>query len=105
MVFASIDCDRQGFYDEFHGSQYRNTEDLFSAELAQKYHINKYPTLKLFRYGQVSKREYRGQRSPDAIEEFIKQQLDPAIKDFVSNEDLEARIEVKNIQTFIVGLV
>ena len=35
------------------------------AELAQKYRISKYPTIKVFRYGIEMKKEYRGTRSPE----------------------------------------
>ena len=37
--------------------------------IASKYHITKYPTLKIIRNGEVSKKEYRGQRSADAFVE------------------------------------
>ncbi len=30
--------------------------------IAVKYHVNKYPTLKLYRHGVMTKREYRGAR-------------------------------------------
>ncbi|CAF3744124.1 unnamed protein product [Rotaria sp. Silwood1] len=35
--------------------------------IATKYHVNKYPTLKLFRHGIMTKREYRGARQVDAF--------------------------------------
>lgn len=41
VVWASVDCDR-------------------NPTVAQRFSVNKYPTLKLFRNGQLSKREYRG---------------------------------------------
>ena len=51
------------------------------ANLAKKYHISKYPTLKLFRGGQLAKREYRSQRSKDAFVSHIRDNLkDPVIK-------------------------
>lgn len=37
--------------------------------------INKYPTLKLYRYGVLVKKEYRGARTVEAFEQFIKDQL------------------------------
>ena len=48
---------------------------LFAADIAQRFHVSKYPTLKLVRYGELVKREYRGQRSVEAISEFIRDQL------------------------------
>lgn len=53
----------------------------FSDEVSQKYHISKYPTLKLFRHGRLAKREYRSQRSKDAFIQFIREQLkDPVVQ-------------------------
>ncbi|PIK43820.1 putative endoplasmic reticulum resident protein 44 [Apostichopus japonicus] len=62
VVLAAVDCDRE-------------------PEVSQKYHISKYPTLKLFRNGRLAKREYRGQRSKDAFVQFIREQLvDPVVQ-------------------------
>lgn len=62
VVLAAVDCDRE-------------------PEISQKYHISKYPTLKLFRNGRLAKREYRGQRSKDAFVQFIRDQLvDPVVQ-------------------------
>ncbi|XP_072034842.1 endoplasmic reticulum resident protein 44-like [Amphiura filiformis] len=50
------------------------------SEIAKKYHISKYPTLKLFRNGRLAKREYRSQRSKDAFVSFIQEQMkDPIV--------------------------
>jgi endoplasmic reticulum resident protein 44 len=56
VSFGRIDCDREG-------------------DLAARFHVSKYPTLKLFRYGSLVKREYRGQRSSDALADHIRTQL------------------------------
>ena len=61
---------------------------FFPAEIAQKYHISKYPTLKVFRNGEIQKREYRGQRSPDALANFVKEQLKDPVKEFTSMAEL-----------------
>jgi len=45
------------------------------ASIAAQYQVSKYPTLKLFRYGQPTKREYRGQRSVTSIASFVEDQL------------------------------
>lgn len=45
------------------------------GELAGRFHVSKYPTLKLFRFGSLVKREYRGQRSASALASFIRTQL------------------------------
>ena len=54
---------------------------LFPVAIASQYRISKYPTLKLFRNGQMVKKEYRGQRSADALANFIREELkDPVIE-------------------------
>ncbi|KRT83424.1 Thioredoxin [Oryctes borbonicus] len=63
VVMAKVDCDRE-------------------SSVATRFHITKYPTLKLIRSGQPAKREYRGQRSLEAFETFIKNQLEDPIKEF-----------------------
>lgn len=70
------------------------------SSVAQKFHITKYPTLKIVRNGQTSKKEYRGQRSADAFVEYVKKQLEDPIKEFASLKDLETLDEKKRI---IVG--
>lgn len=70
------------------------------TSIATKYHITKYPTLKIIRNGQIAKKEYRGQRSADAFLEFAKKQLEDPIKEFVSLKDLETLDDKKRI---IVG--
>lgn len=69
VVLAGVDCDRE-------------------PEISQKYHISKYPTLKLFRNGRLVKREYRGQRSKDAFVQFIKEQLVDPVVQLSSPEDV-----------------
>ena len=45
------------------------------ASLAELYHVSKYPTLKLFRYGRPVRAEYRGQRSVDGLVTYLTDQL------------------------------
>ncbi|XP_077431122.1 endoplasmic reticulum resident protein 44 [Vanacampus margaritifer] len=70
VVFARVDCDQH-------------------SDIAQRYRISKYPTLKLFRNGMMMKREYRGQRSVAAIADFIRQQQVDPVKEFQSLEELK----------------
>ncbi|RUS73896.1 hypothetical protein EGW08_018347 [Elysia chlorotica] len=70
IVFAKVDCDREG-------------------TLAARYRINKYPTLKIFRGGVMMKKEYRGQRSVDALVQFAKDEARPAIQDVDSLDQLK----------------
>lgn len=65
VVFARVDCDQH-------------------SDIAQRYRITKYPTLKLFRNGMMMKREYRGQRSVAAIADFIRQQQVDPVKEMHS---------------------
>ena len=63
--------------------------DKGGADLGQKYNINKYPTMKLFRSGVVSKKEYRGARSSDAFAEYIQDQLRTKITVFENLPQLD----------------
>lgn len=61
-----------------------------AADIAQRYRITKYPTLKLFRNGMMMKREYRGQRSVVAIADFIRQQQVDPVKELHSLEEVNS---------------
>lgn len=69
VVFGKVDCDKEG-------------------GIATRFHISKYPTLKVIRNGQPAKREYRGQRSVEAFVEFVKKQLADPIKEFNTLQEL-----------------
>ena len=60
-----------------------------SDKIATEYKIQKYPTLKLFRHGRAMRREYRGQRSTEAIVEFIKHQFAEPVQMLNSLDDLD----------------
>lgn len=70
VAFGKVDCDGE-------------------AGIATTYHISKYPTLKLFRNGQIVKREYRGQRSMQALVDFIKGQVEDQIKTHPTMDELD----------------
>jgi endoplasmic reticulum resident protein 44 len=78
VVMAKVDCDKE-------------------QTVASRFHISKYPTLKVLRNGQPTKREYRGQRSSDAFLEFVKKQLEDPIKEFHNLRDLETLDTKKRI--------
>jgi endoplasmic reticulum resident protein 44 len=42
--------------------------------------INKYPTLKMYRFGVLVKKEYRGARNVQAFEEYLQDQLVSKLK-------------------------
>ncbi|XP_055586662.1 endoplasmic reticulum resident protein 44 [Uranotaenia lowii] len=70
VVMGKVDCDKEN-------------------SVASRFHISKYPTLKVIRNGQPTKREYRGARTVDAFVDFIKKQLEDPIKEFHHLKDLE----------------
>lgn len=69
VVMGKVDCDKE-------------------SSVASRFHITKYPTLKLIRNGQPAKREYRGQRSTEAFVEFIDNQLEDPVKEFFDLAEL-----------------
>lgn len=81
VVMGKVDCDKE-------------------TSIATRFHITKYPTLKVIRNGQPAKREYRGQRSTEAFTEFIKKQLEDPIKEFHSIKDLT---ELESNKRIIIG--
>ncbi|XP_064646492.1 endoplasmic reticulum resident protein 44-like [Lineus longissimus] len=81
VVFAKVDCDNQ-------------------PTISQQYKVSKYPTLKLIRHGQALKREYRGQRSSEALQQFIREQLKDPIKYHDSLDQLD---NIDNKKRNIIG--
>lgn len=69
VVMGKVDCDKEN-------------------SVATRFHITKYPTLKVIRNGQPAKREYRGQRSTDAFVTFIKKQMEDPVKEFHNLREL-----------------
>jgi len=69
VAIGKVDCDREG-------------------NLAASNNVNKYPTLKLYRYGVAIKKEYRGARSVEAFLNYIKDQIADPIKEVNSLPDL-----------------
>ncbi|CAB3373589.1 Hypothetical predicted protein [Cloeon dipterum] len=70
VLLAKVDCDAEG-------------------SIATRFHITKYPTLKILRNGQVTKREYRGQRSAEALLTFVKKQLEDPVKELKAEDKIE----------------
>ncbi|CAJ0962712.1 unnamed protein product, partial [Mesorhabditis belari] len=76
IVWASVDSDQQ-------------------PDLAQRYSVNKYPTLKLFRKGELVKKEYRSQRSAEALTAFIQKQLDSGVQTVATVDELSTKLDSK----------
>lgn len=81
VVMGKVDCDKEG-------------------SVATRFHITKYPTLKIIRNGQPAKREYRGQRSADAFATFVKEQLEDPIKEFTTLSEL---LNLESNKRIIIG--
>nr|CAH7749310.1 unnamed protein product [Callosobruchus chinensis] len=69
VVMGKVDCEKE-------------------SSVASRFHITKYPTLKVIRNGLPAKREYRGQRSVEAFKQFIKDQLEDPVKEFKQLKEL-----------------
>ncbi|XP_075220570.1 endoplasmic reticulum protein 44 isoform X2 [Lycorma delicatula] len=78
VVMGKVDCDKEN-------------------SIATRFHVTKYPTLKVIRNGQPAKREYRGQRSVEAFFNFVKKQLEDPIKEFKELSDLKTLDTKKRI--------
>lgn len=81
VVMGKVDCDKE-------------------TSIATRFHITKYPTLKVIRNGQPAKREYRGQRSVEAFTNFIKKQLEDPIEEF---KNLKELTELESNKRLIIG--
>lgn len=81
VVMGKVDCDKEG-------------------SVATRFHITKYPTLKVIRNGQPAKREYRGERSIEAFLKFVKKQLEDPVKEFKELRELN---EVESNKRIVIG--
>lgn len=81
VVMGKVDCDKEG-------------------SVATRFHITKYPTLKIIRNGQPAKKEYRGQRSTEAFLSFVKKQLEDPVKEFKNLRELS---DLESNKRYIIG--
>ncbi|KAJ8971822.1 hypothetical protein NQ317_002939 [Molorchus minor] len=81
VVMGKVDCDKE-------------------TTIASRFHITKYPTLKIIVNGQPAKREYRGQRSVEAFTNFVKKQLEDPINEF---KDLKELGKLESNKRIIIG--
>ncbi|CAK5045757.1 unnamed protein product [Meloidogyne enterolobii] len=74
-------------------------DSVAQADVADKYFVNKYPTMKVFINGELIKNEYRSTRSVEALTEFVQKQLQVSINEFPTLEYLNGAIksEKRNI--------
>ncbi|KAI6214132.1 hypothetical protein M3Y94_00232600 [Aphelenchoides besseyi] len=80
------------WYKDYPGSSvvWALVDSVAQADVADKYFVNKYPTMKVFINGELITKEYRSTRSVDALTAFVKEQLQVSINEFTSTEALEA---------------
>jgi endoplasmic reticulum resident protein 44 len=71
--------------------------------LRERFAVQKYPTLRVFRKGQVLKSEYRGQRTANAIETFVKELLRDPVYTAEGETDLLAKVDSMRNHQAIVG--
>lgn len=76
VLFGKVDCDQE-------------------TSIAARYRITKYPTLKLVRNGSVLKKEYRGQRSVDAITSHIRDLLKDQVEELKDGTEADSVEEKK----------
>ncbi|KAJ3643218.1 hypothetical protein Zmor_025942 [Zophobas morio] len=81
VVMGKVDCDKEN-------------------SVATRFHITKYPTLKVIRNGQPAKREYRGERSIEAFVKFVRKQLEDPVKEF---HELKELTELESDKRVVIG--
>jgi len=72
------------------------------ASICQNYRVNKYPTMKFIRGGELMKSEYRGQRSVEAITGHIKSLMEDPVKQLHGDTELSLAKEA-NKKKFVLG--
>jgi endoplasmic reticulum resident protein 44 len=68
-------------------------DSVQNADVADKYFVNKYPTMKLFINGEMIAKEYRSTRSVEALTAFVEEQLKTTIVDFPDTNYLYAHMD------------
>jgi len=76
VLFGKIDCETE-------------------TALGTRFHVTKYPTLKLMMNGKILKKEYRGQRSMEALSEHVRNLLRDPIHVLKTLDDLKSVEESK----------
>ncbi|KAH0676925.1 hypothetical protein KY285_024726 [Solanum tuberosum] len=79
-----------------------DASDDSSKELAIKYELRGFPTIKILRDGGKDVQEYKGPRDADGIVAYLKKQSGPASAEIKSKEDVSSLIDEKKIN--VVGV-
>jgi len=70
------------------------------ASLGSRFHITKYPTIKVVQNGQLAKKEFRGQRTVDSFVGFVKEHTKDPILEMRDDRELAERDDTKR---YLVG--
>lgn len=70
LLFAKVDCDAE-------------------LALCRRYSVQKYPTIRVVKFGHLLKKEYRGARTIDALVEFVQNNFVNPIKEISNLNDLD----------------
>lgn len=81
VLFAKVDCDTE-------------------TDIATRFHISKYPTLKLVMNGKHMKKEFRGQRSVEAIGNHVRELLKDPVTSVITSADF---VNIDEKKPAIVG--
>ncbi|KAJ0973168.1 hypothetical protein J5N97_021127 [Dioscorea zingiberensis] len=87
---------------EFYAPWCGHCKRLAPEELASKYEVKGFPTLKILRNEGKNIQDYKGPRDADGIVEHLKKQVGPASAEIKSSEDASNLISEKKV--FIVGV-
>ncbi|KAF9682632.1 hypothetical protein SADUNF_Sadunf05G0129100 [Salix dunnii] len=64
-----------------------NADDKVNHEISEKFEVQGFPTIKIFRKGGTSVSEYKGPHDADGIAEYLKKQTGPASAELKSADD------------------
>lgn len=79
-----------------------DANEEMNKELATKYEVKGFPTLKILRNAGTNIQDYKGPRDADGIVEHLKKQVGPASAEIKSSEDASNLIGDKKV--FVVSL-
>uniref|UniRef100_A0A915ENV5 Thioredoxin domain-containing protein n=1 Tax=Ditylenchus dipsaci TaxID=166011 RepID=A0A915ENV5_9BILA len=68
-------------------------DSVAQADVADKFFVNKYPTMKVFINGELITKEYRSTRSVEALMDYVKKQLEVSINEFPTSEYLTQNLD------------
>jgi len=81
VVLGKVDCPSEG-------------------SLGSRFHITKYPTIKVVQNGQLAKKEFRGQRTVDSFVEFVREHVKDPILEIKDAAELHERDDTKR---YLIG--